>query len=373
MRVAALVGNGLSIAYNPELAIPCLTRSLVDVFQTSGPVLEAVAGDPRVLADNGFEVLLGPFDRAASLLHSLPGTVSRGSVDAAFRKVLGAAETLQEVYREGMAVTLDLIASLAHGIPERFVVVHAFCEAIADLAEPDAIAIATLSYDGLLHAGFLQESVDLQRGNSRTLQISDLADGRTRTSCGEDFSDGEPLESCELRVVPDFGPGCARLINLHGSLGWLRRRSPVGVDARKFKIEDLRRVSFWEKYRAGKTQWEPLVVLTDVKDPVPQTFPFSLAYGAFFDELRHADRWLIAGYGFGDAPVNEMLRLAARARDAMGQGLSILAVGVGPPEDLYARVTGITGVARSAVVASGEGLPAACRSPVWDQWARYAT
>ena len=364
--LAALIGNGASIAYNPDLRIETLTSDLLDSFRAAGGDLQSVASDPAVgNADEGFEALLGPFDQASELLQALPGLHPAGPLSAGFEGIRSAAETLRGVYRQGMALTLDLIAQRAHGRPDGMVAIEILCREIARLSEPSEIAIATLSYDGLLPSGFLTKWVDFS-GSERTLETSDLGDGRSSEIRSMDFTDGRTVESHGLRVVPDFLPGRARLINLHGSLGWLR--DSARNEYRKFSIDTLRENEYWSKLRRGETDWEPVVVLTNIKTRVPERYPFSIAYETFFQELLTASHWLLVGYGFGDIPVNETIRRAAMRRAKNQKAPAVLLVGTRSADELRRVATSRAGIPSDWLTASSSGVPEACSSLEWEAW-----
>lgn len=81
-------------------------------------------------------------------------------------------------------------------------------------------------------------------------------------------------------------------------------------------MEDVRQPSYWQSWRNGETEWEPVVILTnqDRKGSAVTDHPFQVAYSAFEKRLMEADRWIIAGYSFGDECVNEMLASAFHRR-----------------------------------------------------------
>jgi hypothetical protein len=230
-----------------------------------------------------------------------------------------------------------------------------------ELAHPSDTTVATLNYDGLLHYGFLHDS----DGSD----WCDMADGRGRQVEPADFSDGFPLPSWPLRTSMNFVNNRARLLNLHGSLGWLRHSSSSLVPYRKFRLDDLRGSDYWSKLNRGETDWEPVVVLTSAKDSVPERYPYSLAYGALQASLVESDHWLIAGYGFGDSPVNDTFRRAVAARRRLGAAEPrVLIIGTDSRRKLKADSRRL-GLTTSSVSATDVGLPDAVRGPEWEIWA----
>jgi len=366
LRSVALVGNGLSIAYNADLEIPNLTRDLLSRFSVAGGDLAAIASDVDPESSSGFEDLLGPFDSAARVLEALPGITSPEFAQRL--QIIGnAASAARHLYREGTSEVLGLIADASHGRFEEHVHVERFCQALADLGPASDLTVATLNYDGLLHSGFLRSYIDFE-GTTQVLPISDMADGRSRDRSCPDFAGGDSLESGRLRGSPDFMKDRSWVLNLHGSLGWLRRD---GGEYRKFRIEDLRASRYWEKLRDGETEWEPVVVLTNQKGDMPRRYPFSVAYEAFRTQLVLADRWLIVGYGFGDDPVNTTLRQAVADRSRAGAAPPrVLVVGFGDEGRVLREARQVLRIDRESIRASAIGLPAALESGKWNEWAQ---
>ena len=119
---------------------------------------------------------------------------------------------------------------------------------------------------------------------------------------GNDYYDGfrglslnSPLEPWNAEMT---------VYHLHGSLSWIDR---VGLPTARVT------------YQASRDQWLPswvdgeldqglpAVVLSDLKSRAVQRYPFSVFYEAFANDLAHANFVAVAGYGFGDRPVNQQL------------------------------------------------------------------
>ena len=367
MSTAALIGNGFSISYNPALSIDRLTAGLLVSFRQGGDDLAAVAATIDPNSSTGFENLLGSFDSVSRLLETLPGLGGETPFGPRLAQLSTAAQAARQLYREGVAIALRLIAQRSHGEPDAYEAVDGLCMAIAALDEPDAITIGTLNYDGLLHSGFLREWVDF-RDTHHTLEISDMGDGRSHECETTDFSGGRTLDSWLLRGLPDLMSDSAWLLNLHGSLGWLR--SIETGQYRKFQIDDLRQCEYWNALATGGTEWEPAVVLTDQKDSVNERYPFSVAYRAFWSRLISAQRWLVAGYGRGDYPVNQMFRLACEARQHLDMDPpAVLVVGIDERETLVRGTSRDLSIPVDWIVASGLGLPEALETQECERWA----
>lgn len=373
-----LIGNGLSIAYNPELSVEALTTGLLQAFGD----LQAPVGQEHPLArfaqalhgsgKDSFESLLGLLDSAALALPHLArlaDVVRSQSAEDITTALDRTVAFLREVHTQGMGTALELIASRGRGQSESQFnsVILAVCRAIANLRGDGQVAVATLNYDGLLHAGFQR----LEDEPHSTVRLCDLAAGFAGTSMC-------PAGSKELACYGlrrDWAlPGNIHLLNLHGSLGWLG--DPDSGRVWKFALEDLRSVdeeglSYWTLLRAGRQRLEPRVVLTDRKDEAVTQWPFSLAYDIFEDRLVRSHRWLIAGYSFGDRPVNcAITRALARRRDSNWGQPRILVLGRpgADAESLHRDVLQRLG-AGAPLQVDTTGLPGSVQSAVWQGWA----
>lgn len=367
MSVTILVGNGLSIAYNLDLSIPALTVELLHRFDAAGGELAAIADEANEGNGAGFEELLGPFDAVSAMIRSLPGLdTAHGSVPQ-FETLRHALHASRDIHNRGTGLALDLIAERSQ-IEGDFGPVDTFCSAVAELDQPASINIATLNYDGLVTAGFLQEGIYAGWTVHQTLDISDMGDGRTELESVTDFGDEEPLRNWSLRRVPDFVSGRARLLNLHGSLGWLRHRDDPD-EVRRFRIPDLRNVGYWAKHSRGETSWDPVVVLTNRKTELSEEWPFVLCYSEFTRALGEADRWLVAGYGLGDDSVNRSFQSATRLRQRRDLESRVLVIDVGHPALIRHRTSERLGIPTEWITASGSGLPEAIGEEEWEDWA----
>ena len=113
------------------------------------------------------------------------------------------------------------------------------------------------------------------------------------------------------------------------------------------------------------------MVLTDRKDRATLEWPISLAYQTFLARLVAAERWLIAGYGLGDAPINNLYRTAVRTRARSGLGPArVLLVGLGPddPDAVASEAREALGLPSNPSV-SMVGVPGAFASQEWNDFA----
>lgn len=366
-RYGCLIGNGLSIAYNQSLSMRELTASLVAEFSAlSGSdaeeTLSAFAKGFGGYKEGDFESLIGPLESVSEALSHLGGlrALADDAPDQIDAALTTASHFVQMLYRVGFGTTLGLIAERAHGegVSRFNEVVVATCEAIARLAPDGCTVVGTLNYDGLLHAGFLDAP-----GKSL---LSDLAAGyesRVRHPDGKTACTGQAL-----RTEDDMGVYGVVLLNLHGSLSWLA--NPNTRAAWKFELESLRAMDYWNALRRGAALLVPVVVLTNRKLETTLSWPFSLAYEAFENRMSEADRWLVAGYRFGDEPVNRALRRAAYLRTLRDQEPpQLLVVTAGRSGSHFrASVARDSGVPQTSVIVESSGLPVATTSDAWRSW-----
>ena len=366
MSVVALVGNGLSISYNPETSVPSLTAEILQRFESADDELCAIAAEAGHGEAPGFEDLLGPFDAVSAMIRNLPGIRSGEGWSPRFEALGAALEAARQIHSRGTGIALSVIAERSQ-VEGDFQPIDAFCSAIADLDDPANLTIATLNYDGLLTAGFLQEGIYPDWTVHRTLDTSDMGDGRMEEAFVPDFAHGS-LRTWHLRRVPDFMEERARLLSLHGSLGWLRNTEDPS-DVRRFRIPDLREWDYWNKHSRGETRWEPVVVLTSRKTELTEEWPFVLGYTEFRRTLAEADRWLVAGYGFADDPVNRAFKSAVRSRQRHNHASRVLAIGRAHPQRIRALTRLRLGIPNDWIEVSADGLPDALIANEWHDWA----
>jgi hypothetical protein len=366
-RFGCLVGNGLSIAYNPALSMRELTAGLVAEFSALGGgdaemALSGFAKRFRGYQDADFESLIGPLEGVSGALGHLQklSALADEAPDALEAALTTASHFVQRLYRVGFGTTLGLIASRAKGAGAgRFdEVVVDTCKAIAALNPGASTVVGTLNYDGLLHAGFLEavgtsRMTDLAAGYA---PISHRPDGKTTCT-------GRPIRTEDNLGFPDIA-----LLNLHGSLSWLA--NPKTEEAWKFELEDLRAMDYWGALKNGKAVLVPVVVLTNRKTETIQSLPFSLAYGVYEDRMSKANRWLIAGYRFGDEPVNKALRRAASQRVSRGEDQPSVLVLTSPQSGhgFRSKVAHELGVSVGQIAVETSGLPGAITSASWHSW-----
>lgn len=368
-KIATLLGNGVSIAFNPELALPKINAELRERLNRDVPgddpaaVLTSAAnsidtGDPY----SDFEALLGPLDQQHDFI-SMMAEYARiiGQTDqTAAEHLTASAEFVRDVRRTGTSFALEIIDEHSTADWERMDGLAQFVAGLHAAAGGQRLTIANLNYDSLVMAclteKFRDSFCDMARGDKRG--VFEVLEG--------EFWVGSPVRTCV--DFPVYRK--TRLIHLHGSLTWLR--SPDGTVYR-FRTEDLRWHNFWEKWRNNETDWQPVVVLTNqtAKTEVVKEEPYALAYSVTEEELIEADRWLIAGYSFRDECVNQTLARAWHARETEPDVL-VIGYGDSPTEDEILRAFGHPWAWHpedSFLTVERGGLGAAISSEAWKRWA----
>jgi len=360
MKVACLTGNGVSIAYSDALTISSLTEGVVESFSDladtpAGNALKAFAAQVTGHERDDFEELLGPLDTITQALPMLGGLAAPFQSVAWIADPLSAAsEALRRLHRMGVAAALDLIAHRAYNQGGQALNngAGALVSSLDAICGDDGYTIATLNYDGLIQAA-LDDT-----------KYSDLAQGWADYDVN---LFGATCRCWPLRATAGFHPDRPnRLIHLHGSLGWLKL--PDGAFG-KMMIDDLRSMDFWKQLKDSDEDIWPLVVLTDRKEPVVSTPPFSIAYEAFRQSLVAMDHWGIAGYSFYDAPVNRLLAEAQIARVQLGlDPPKVVVLGRGDPAAMRADIAQRLGTNVDAFFIDGSGLPTGLTSDAWNDW-----
>lgn len=372
-RVAALLGNGVSIAFNNELALPKINDELrqrlnrdVEEGDPASVLTEAAnkidTGDPYT----DFESLLGPLDQQYDFIDMMAkyAAIIGKANEGAAKSLNEAATFVRQVRRTGTSFALEIISERSKASTDDMDGIYGFVDALVDAAGSARLTIANLNYDSLAMAAL---------SHSHGHRFCDMARGYGEERL--EIAEGVVLTGYPLRTSPNFPTERnVRLLHLHGSLTWLR--SPEGKVYR-FATCDLRDHKFWDLWRNNLTSWQPVVVLTNqtAKTDVVKEEPYALAYATSEAEFVNSDRWLIAGYSFRDECVNNMLARAWAARETRPQ---ILVIAHGKEPGLGAILHGVGYRWWEDEGASGfidvvrMGLPDALTTPEWKRWAGIA-
>jgi hypothetical protein len=370
VSTAALIGNGLSIAFNENFRGDRLTDSMIAKFDASrGPVVrDAARGLAEILSPggsgDGFEDLLGPLQAASSVIEALGklATSLKDSMPSSADKVTGALELSQKFsdafYRFGSTRILQLVEenSRAGDLP----LVENFVEALYDSRKSgERLCVATLNYDALL----LRALLALVDARGERGIFADLANGRPESVREHQITPSRRIEGHPIReFASDFPSRPVSLLSLHGSLTWLR--DPHNT-VWKFKLDELRgKPDVWDELMSS-SDWKPAVVLTNQSGKSAEVLsdPFRLAYLIFRTHLEASSRWLIGGYGFGDDCVNRLLTEAS-ASGSVSRCLVVTRHG-SPNLDLVNQILPTLGAGLSIY---DEGFDGLLTSTEWHDW-----
>lgn len=299
--VVFLFGNGLSIGVAPEFAVPAMTErlnsrlepsmreALVELRQLSTPDL-VVPAESQL----GFEQLAGPLDRVANAVQVLAPIARRADREDCLHQ---SHLYLRQRYLSIVGLILDDLASSARlGQTEGWSALNELGQALGRLHREHSTALFTLSYDTLLDSALIE-------------------------SYGGWFYDGFAGPGLLLNQPLDCWAGTMPLYHLHGSVLWYE--DPIAGVRKVPSDSDLHRAQL-EQWRTGEDQLGfPVVVLTDAKVPAVARHPFDLFYQELWNELGQARVLVIAGYAFGDEPVNRIVKSWLSAPTAFQRVLEV--------------------------------------------------
>ncbi len=317
-NVAILVGNGLSVAFNPALNLRVITQEMTErISRASEGGSDVVAAMKEIAVhalpagattDDDFELLVGAFGSESTTLghlHKLAKLVS--PLDETLREsIVRVTEFAERVRDTGLSHVLEVIYERSHAYREDAHSLHSLVGAITN-AFPGKVVFGNLNYDTLLLSALLSVCQD---------GLADMGYGWKDVTISND--DGTEFPVARLRRKPSDFPSTRRvqLLHLHGSLTfWTDREKNIFV---KVEASRLRGKAFWEELRNDETRLRPVVVLANQRDKTAQVteFPFALAYQMFDNGLGASDHWLVVGYSFRDDAINDLLRTEFAGRKA---------------------------------------------------------
>ena len=227
VNVSVLVGNGLSIAFNPELTLAAITREMIIRMQASSDdgdkVIHAMNEIARRSApldevtDEDFEKLVGAFDSQALTLEEL-GRLAElvATEDSALRFAIRDVSKFSERVRDmGISYVLEVITERSRADHARDSKLHATLGEIMDTFQ-GRVTFANLNYDTLLLSalGALDAPfADMGFGPS---PVSLVVERPTNTSDREDptrYTGYQLRKSLNFPVTPKHR---VRLLQLHG-------------------------------------------------------------------------------------------------------------------------------------------------------------
>lgn len=312
---AVLVGNGLSIAFNPDLNLQSITEEVLSRFQNADgndvvvamkEIAERALPEGATGAED-FEMLVGAFgaeSRTLGILHSLAELTNPS--DKRLRKAIKrVADFAEQVRDTGISHVLEVISERSHAYMDETDNLHSLIESIIESFD-GKVTFGNLNYDTLLLAALLYVCQP---------DLADMGHGWKRVKVT--VEDGENREVQALRrYASDFPSGRrVKLLHLHGSLTyWATRDEKIHAKLPKELLDDGGQ---WKAMREQSTNVRPVIVLANQRDKAEHVtrYPFSLAYEVFGNALKEANHWLVIGYSFRDVPINMMLQGEFTERD----------------------------------------------------------
>lgn len=315
---SVLVGNGLSIAFRPRLNLATITEEMISRMQgatdNGDQVVHAMKEIARRaltegdVADEDFEKLVGAFDSQALTLDELGKLADLVDEDPSSTLIDSIKEVSafsQRVRDMGISYVLEVVMERSRADHDRDAGLHSLVENLMEEFDGN-ITIGNLNYDTLLLAALQATSAPM----------SDMAAGYGKLGIRVSDPDDDDYEmnytGYILRDSPNFLNDRAhrlRLLQLHGSITYWHE---VDGKRRHFKlpVDAVRNPKLWEELRSGVAAWRPTVVLANQRDKARHVErpPFSICYDSFQDSLASTDHWLVIGYSFRDACVNDVLR-----------------------------------------------------------------
>lgn len=316
-NATVLVGNGLSIAFNPHLNLRAITAEMVeriaaasdggsDVVRAMKEIAER-ALPTGVTSEDDFEILVGAFGAESRNMSELQrlAELTRPQ-DRKLRKALRRVSRFAESVREnGLSHVLEVIFERSHAYDEDASDLQSFVREVVG-AFDGHVAFANLNYDTLLLSALLSVCQD---------DVADMGHGWRKVEVTID-GDRRVQVPALRQGASDFPNGRRiKLLHLHGSITyWSNAAKTIFA---KLSRSFLEAHDQWDAVRKQETNIRPVVVLANQRDKSAHVreFPFSLAYELFQTSLEGSDHWLIVGYSFKDEPVNEKLRDEFLGRD----------------------------------------------------------
>lgn len=352
MKQVYIFGNGLSIAFREDqFQLSALTKQVKQSLAAlPGPrgsdtwseleQLVKVLQPDGTYAPPGFEGFAGPLERLASAVRHLGGLVGFGDpTEADALRRVGARAT--RLYQQVVGAVLLAVTENRPGNDHS--VLEATARHLVGRISAEPLEVFTLNYDAWLdHALLAMRDECKDTGDAFTL-IDEFAGYELST-----FKIGKAdVRTFPWRGGPYESAGrLLRLHHLHGCASWIR--SADGT--RKATMEGLRASGLFQTWlRGDDSPFQSALVLGDSKERLVAREPFDETYTALRIALSNADRLVIAGYGFGDVPLN------AAVAEALPQGAELVVIN--PDPTLVPRVAACFKRLPARIHHVSEGLP----------------
>jgi hypothetical protein len=313
--LAMLVGNGLSIAFSDQLLLNNISGEMTARFTAKYTGSDAVAKAMQSVANHqptgdpatDFEVLIGAFGGQSDILEDLAifADLTKNSDATIANAIQRVRDFVGEVQRRGIGHTLEIISERTYSDMSRREPLSEFFERILT-SFTNHVTVANLNYDTLVLSVLANQYGDI---------LSDMAHGRY--DGGIVGIGGAKYSTWRLRTTEDefmsLDDRRLRLLHLHGSLTFWR----FGDNYRKLPVDAVRYSPIWETFREEDTfSGRPLVVLANQHDKAQHVlrYPYNLAYDVAETDMKNTSHWLVVGYSFRDACVNDLFSRSWEAR-----------------------------------------------------------
>lgn len=337
--VVYILGNGVSMEYAPSyFRLASLTDRVRSEMQhrvvdpLGEPLLSVVESlcselgadgtgarpstDGTLVSDN-FEKLVGPIQRLPRSMYRLQKMASAAGGNSFDLHRAAEASTLfiDRVATQVVGTVLETVCYPdLHGTPTNSGGMEDIAEHV--WATSDAMggaAVFTLNYDYLLDRFLL----DAGGSGHHLSQLADNFDGRQSSRVMFKSEDGFVALARPMRRTSDpwVRDSPLDLLHLHGAASWFKTRPGQYF---KMKRDDMRQLGILTSWsRRGECQlkiaggeWvpvSPVVLLSDYKQWHAKQKPYSRTYRRLERAVASARFVVVAGYGFGDRPLNTVL------------------------------------------------------------------
>lgn len=362
MRRTYLLGNGLSLGFNPEhYSLANLTNRvrhrLEGMTAEGGSLLEHLDGIGESLRPDflpatraTFEDIAGPVDRLANTLSEF-GPLDRVATDDQRGVLRELQRKLRALYTRVVGAVLEEVVQHPTG-PDGWTPVNEVAAHLARTAVNEGeLDVFCLNYDALLDSALL-EALTGELGER--VALSDEFRGWPEYTVSIYTAARQIADIPALRWRGDpYVPPKAhlRLHHLHGAGTWMKFRDEIWKAKSLDEIREHGLFTAWAEgiERPGETgAVEPVVLLGDQKGASVQRAPFNENYVAFASAVGRADEIVLAGFSFTDRPLNRTITtyrqkasrivvvnpsngIEARAREALALALDDPLVVVNEP------------------------------------------
>lgn len=314
-----LFGNGLSLAFDHDhYALTSITRRVQERLSevrlsTGQSLLERLEEIRSSLApDTGrvrsFEDIAGPVDRLARTISESGPLASFADTDEQRRMLKDLSLKVVGLYRRIVGVVLSCV--MDHGGENAlWASVDSIAQYLGREAERQGhLDVFVLNYDALLDSGLIQA-----QDASKAFQLMDEFSGRRGLRVPVHCASGVVRQIPSLRWREDSwmaGKPRLRLHHLHGAGTWMRREGFVYKAGTLDSLRDCRLFRAWAE--GTESEVEPAVLLGDQKQRWVNLWPFIETYQQLAASVSSADEIILAGYSFGDLPLNRMIASSRR-------------------------------------------------------------